>query len=188
MKTETHLKYARYLRDKYLADCSQFEKSAFVIGCVEPDVNLFSYLKGFRIKPFYGHNCENSVEFIKKSLQKLDKGQVRCFNLGRLVHYVCDAFTLPHNRAFSGGLREHTLYEKRLHRVIEEDIKQRSFDNVIFGNCTDELSSLYSKYGNTSHSEKSDSDFIRSAAAIIIKSWLSVQENRILIKNNRIPF
>ena len=36
------------------------------------------------------------------------------YRLGKLSHYIADAFTWPHNNTFSGTLRAHMAYEAQL--------------------------------------------------------------------------
>ncbi|HWS42189.1 MAG TPA: zinc dependent phospholipase C family protein [Pseudoflavonifractor sp.] len=37
------------------------------------------------------------------------------FRLGKLMHYIADAFTCPHNESFTGTLWSHRIYEAHLH-------------------------------------------------------------------------
>ena len=181
MKTETHLKYAYYLKEKYLSFCSSYDKGALVWGCVEPDVNLFSYLKGFRIKPFYGHNRENTTRYISKTVLKSENGQIGCFGLGRLVHYVCDAFTLPHNQLFICNMKEHNQYEKRLHYILTDmysDDRPIKYRNISSGGLNHELSVLCDRYYRSVHSEVNDAEFIISAVNSVMTAWVSGVQNR----------
>ena len=93
----------------------------FVLGNIEPDLNPFSYFRGFLKRPFFGHNWENSKNYIISSSIMLQKNSLRTFDLyrlGVLVHYLCDAFTYTHNCCFKGGLIHHTHYEKELHKAL----------------------------------------------------------------------
>ena len=46
------------------------------------------------------------------------------YRLGKLMHYIADSFTFPHNRIFSGTLREHMLYEDGLEEVLRKSLKE----------------------------------------------------------------
>ena len=78
-----------------------------------------------------GHNYENVMKYMEKLTKKLEKGGMgtvrQSFLLGKLVHYVADSFTYPHNSIFPGNLREHCQYETELHDYVNQMI---SSDNV----------------------------------------------------------
>ena len=48
MKTIDHLMLGRRLLAQYGAGASGLHRRAFLLGCVEPDYNLLSYLRGLR--------------------------------------------------------------------------------------------------------------------------------------------
>ena len=122
LKTESHLKLSIHLAKKYLSYAPLKTRVAFVLGSIGPDFNLFSYLKGFKVHAFHGHNWENSRNFIKHKtnsiLKSNFKSTINYYSLGRLLHFITDAFTYPHNRMYKGGLRQHTDYEKQLHNIL----------------------------------------------------------------------
>lgn len=134
MKTESHFKLALYLSKAYLSSLPLKVRIAFVLGSVEPDFNLLSYLKGFKVRAFYGHNWENSREYIKNSLKY--RRQTKCtsftdgFYLGRLLHFIDDAFTYPHNRMYDKGLKNHSLYEKALHKALMRQLDREAFEKL----------------------------------------------------------
>ena len=100
---------------------------AFLWGCVEPDLNIFTYLKGtLKIQPFRGHNFNNSKSCILSTIGKLQQCQhwklKEYYRLGKLMHYIADAFTYPHNENYREGIRYHRSYEKNLHGFIQNQI------------------------------------------------------------------
>lgn len=174
MKTETHLDLAIYLRNKHLYNRSTLDKAAFVVGCVEPDVNLCSYLKGFNLRPFFGHNWENAEKYILNCAEKTDRGHMGYLGMGRFVHYICDAFTFPHNKAYRDGLSKHTLYEKRLHtRVLEYCSRDESMDfQKPSTHLGDWVESLHKRYCRIAPSEETDAKFIFFAADCVVSRWV----------------
>ena len=42
---------------------------------------------------------------------------MRNYLLGKLIHYIADAFTFPHNNVFKGNLVQHCKYENKLHQA-----------------------------------------------------------------------
>lgn len=65
-------------------------------------------------------------KIVKKDMERLSnktkwkKGDY--YHLGKLLHYVTDAFTFPHNEEFRGNLKEHVEYEKKFHFLLEENV------------------------------------------------------------------
>ena len=71
-------------------------------GCIEPDLNVFTYLRGSRKeKKFHGHNAGNCRAHLEKLLRKIEERGLTsgydCFLLGVAVHYIADSFTAVHN-------------------------------------------------------------------------------------------
>lgn len=120
------------IRAEYIP-VSWWERTAFVLGNMEPDMNLFSYFRGFFTHTrMHGHNYENVLKKILCMIVKLKKKRdgeqdsrlrlYQFFLAGVMMHYAADAFTWPHNRGFEGNLRDHVLYELDLHRMWENEI------------------------------------------------------------------
>lgn len=49
------------------------------------------------------------------------------YRIGKLVHYLTDAFTCPHNSMFKGTIKEHVDYEKLLEQFFLEELKDCTF-------------------------------------------------------------
>ena len=175
LKTESHYKLALYLSESLLGSFPSHIRAAFVTGCVEPDFNLFSYLKGFSVRPFYGHNWENSREYIAQTFSEFkSRGCINTadfFKLGRLIHYVTDAFTYTHNRMYTGTLREHTLYEKQLHKVFMPfiDSSQPIRLSTYFA-LSHDISSAHARYSIQNMTPENDAEWIMSVSASLIRA------------------
>ncbi len=166
MKTETHLDLALKICKKQLKFVPFYKKFLFGLGCVLPDFDPISYLKGFRIRPFFGHNWENAKDYILRSAQNIkDKGVG--LRLGILVHYICDAFTFSHNSGFDGGLRDHTLYEKRLHDIVMQD-GSRNFQKTVTKNLARHIEANHHRYKQMPASMETDADFILSVSTATV--------------------
>lgn len=92
---------------------------AFLFGSFQPDCNPLTYLKGsLRAYKFRGHNFSNSQAYINAHILRLQ----RCarwtvwqyYTLGKLTHYLADAFTYPHNENYPDTLIAHRAYEDNL--------------------------------------------------------------------------
>ena len=50
----------------------------------------------------------------------------QCYLLGKLIHYVADAFTFLYNKVFKGNLVQHCKYENKLHAYMAERLQKDS--------------------------------------------------------------
>lgn len=128
MKTIDHHLIGLEIEEDMLGHMSLLQRKMFLLGCIEPDANPFTYLKGsMHFQKLHGHNYENSCRIIKKYLQVLTNTQkwsiFSYYKMGKLIHYAADAFTFPHNSEFKKSLRAHIEYEEKLHQQFMQDRK-----------------------------------------------------------------
>lgn len=130
MRGKSHRCLGQYLTEHYMQDVPKHYIRAFLIGCVEPDRNPITYLKGsLRFQWLRGHNYRNARRFMRRISQRLEgKTSLNLFDfytLGKLIHYTTDAFTSAHNDTFPSNLMDHRVYEVKLQehflRYLEED-------------------------------------------------------------------
>lgn len=119
MKQESHRLLGHHLIDRLQNQPKRRHTRAFLIGCVQPDRNPLSYLKGsIRSRWFYGHNYQNADRWIERHINHLSaKEKWNLWNyycLGKLIHYTSDAFTYVHNNCFKDTIAAHRAYEDRL--------------------------------------------------------------------------
>lgn len=119
MRGQSHICLGKYLANRYLSDLPKSCRAAFLTGCLEPDRNPLTYLKGsFRAQWLRGHNYRNARRFMRRISRRLE-GKVRLslfdyYTLGKLIHYTADAFTCAHNDFFPTALSDHRAYEMEL--------------------------------------------------------------------------
>lgn len=119
MKRKSHLGLGKKLSFEYFHSTSKYGRSAFLLGCMQPDWNPTTYLKGSRTYEWLrGHNYNNArrcMERLARYLESSHKwGLLSYYRLGKLIHYVTDAFTQAHNDWFEGDLKVHCSYENAL--------------------------------------------------------------------------
>lgn len=171
MKTETHRFFALWLIDKYLGELPAVYRAAFYIGCMEPDYSAISYLYGFFTRPFYGHDYENRRKWLEKRLNRLENFSLssgELFKLGRLVHFLCDAFTRVHNYPCHGNFSSHARYEKRLNSAMKSALFD---DGTVYapGTGKPEPISEHERYICGDPSPENDCRYIIDLAASVIK-------------------
>lgn len=123
MRGKSHQYLGEFLIDKYLPDISPRHRRAFLLGCVEPDRNPLTYLKGsFRCQWLRGHNYRNARRFMHILSRRLERkahwSALDYYALGKLIHYTADAFTYAHNETFPPDLSLHREYEDALQEAF----------------------------------------------------------------------
>lgn len=116
MRGQSHLYLGNYLIEHYMLNISKFHARAFLTGCIQPDKNPLTYLKGsVNHQWMRGHNYKNAQRFMRKISSRLESRTVfrlyDYYTLGKLIHYAADAFTFAHNESFGAGLSAHRQYE-----------------------------------------------------------------------------
>ena len=119
MRGKSHRCLGQYLTEHYMANTPKRYVRAFLIGCIEPDRNPATYLKGsLHFQWLRGHNYRNARRFMRRISQRLEnKDSMNLFDyytLGKLIHYTTDAFTYAHNDTFPTNLNDHRVYEAQL--------------------------------------------------------------------------
>lgn len=155
MKSCSHRTLGQYLTNTYLLDYPQFCQKAFSLGCIQPDKNPTTYLKGsFHWQWLRGHNWDNAKKYIRKTGDRLQARRrlklLDFYQLGKLIHYTADAFTYTHNKTYTENLSAHRGYESDLHGKLEAYLMELSNDyGIVFdpnGSVSDFISNNHRRY------------------------------------------
>lgn len=175
MQTRDHKMLAEFLVSEIGQELSVIYIKAFILGNIEPDKNLFTYLHGLvRGVKFHGHNYENILPVMEKLFDsmrgKRHWGVREYYQFGKLMHYIADAFTFPHNGIFKGNLMEHCRYEKELHKrflyTLQESQKQL-IQKRGRGNGLDRIKKLHEEYLRQAGNCENDCRYILKAAVML---------------------
>ncbi len=121
MRKKSHISLAKYIVDSLNEQSLQKHKKAFYLGSILPDC-----------KPSFlttRHEIQETFDQVAEKIHRLSSGEdiknLRVYfrDLGQVIHYVADYFTFPHNRNYTGTLRDHCTYEKRLKQSLKEYIR-----------------------------------------------------------------
>ena len=174
MNSNSHKMLADYLASSFLQNVSNLSIRLFKIGCTEPDRNLITYLKGsLRNQWFRGHNWVNSRNMILTAVKKLESKEyftpIDYYRIGRLVHYVADAFTYAHNYHFLGNLRDHRYYEDTLEESISAAFGTSLYlSDAQQGNTEDIILKYRKQYLLAGSGADTDSAFIKIVCSQIM--------------------
>ena len=153
-------------------------EAAFLFGSFQPDCNPLSYLKGSRTARFLrGHNYDNSKEYLFSQIRTLQNRENwtlwQYYTLGKLTHYLADAFTYPHNSTYSESLMAHRRYEARLRLYLEQQLEKYALGREERReDLTAALMKLHERYLTRSSDLRRDAVYICKANALLLASCL----------------
>lgn len=189
MQGRSHKYLASHLVDKYMTSLPKRHVRAFLIGCIQPDRNITTYLKGsIRSTWLRGHNWNNAKRFMARICARLEKkspcGILDYYALGKLIHYTADSFTYAHNDHFQDNLRRHKEYEKLLHQYFVRYLPSHKPSRVC---CTDslmnQLRTIHREYMTKPTGVYNDSKYALNACYLVMTRLVGAIEtngNKIL--------
>lgn len=165
------------LRGEEGFDARRFEL-AFLFGSFQPDCNPLSYLKGsLRASKLQGHNYSNSRRYINAHIEKLQRcphwTMWQYYTLGKLTHYLADAFTYPHNENFPDGLLDHHRYETELRLYLAAYLAHRAARRrAACGDLTAFIEKLHRHYISGGSDLRRDTRYILLATELLMACCL----------------
>ena len=139
-----------------------------------PYCNPLTYLKGsLRAYKFRGHNYSNSQHYIYSRISRLQRRQRwtiwQYYTLGKLTHYLADAFTYPHNENYPDSMLCHHQYETDLRAYLEEYLATRALRREKFRqDVADALQELHRQYMAGVADMRKDVQFILKATSLLM--------------------
>lgn len=178
MTAEGHQLLGHYLAQKYMNGAPRRYTRAFLIGCVQPDKNPTTYIKGsIRSQWLRGHNWGNSQRYIHRLTKRLERKErlylLDFYTMGKLIHYTTDAFTFAHNECFQENLMVHRRYERTLQRYFSrylESAPEESPENT--GHVMDMIRENHQDYENAPNGVYVDSRFAVSVCSSVLEILL----------------
>ncbi len=148
-----------------------FQKTAFIWGNIEPDLNFFTFFRGVTEgHGLCGHSFEKNsirIERLREKAECTQSGILKSYRLGKVMHYMADCFTFPHNDSFGGDLKAHMEYEHMLHRKLAAMLHitraEDEFDRAE-GDLWESFMEEHRKYLKSRRGEMDDIRFIIRAA------------------------
>ena len=151
---------------------------AFLFGSFQPDCNPLTYLKGsIRAYKFRGHNYSNSRRYIERRIRRLQARRRwtmwQYYTLGKLTHYLADAFTYPHNEHYPDPLLCHHQYETDLRAYLQEYLAERTVRRQQFrANVAESIAQLPDDSRQSAADQRMDVQFILEATSLLMAGCL----------------
>lgn len=174
MRGQSHLCLGNYLIEHYMPDISKYNARAFLTGCIQPDKNPLTYLKGsVNHQWLRGHNYKNAQLFMRKISSRLESrtalGLYDYYTLGKLIHYTADAFTYAHNESFGASLSAHREYESAHQFSFLSFIQQNPHVHIQFtGSIMDTVCKYHCEYSRIPSYILRDCHYILNVCCSII--------------------
>lgn len=151
----------------------RFEK-AFLFGSFQPDCNPLSYLKGsIRGRTLRGHNFTNSSRYIDRRIDRFQSRETwtmwQYYTLGKLTHYLADAFTFPHNDTYPDSIAAHRRYEDALRCQFAAYMETRTLARA--DACADvsaAIAELHRSYAERTSDRQRDICYILEATGLLM--------------------
>ena len=179
MRGKSHRCLGKYLVQHYMSDTPERYVKAFLLGCIEPDRNPATYLKGsIRCQWLRGHNYRNARRVMRAISARLERKETLklfdYYTLGKLIHYTTDAFTYAHNDTFPTALSDHREYEAALQDHFLEYMKQDPKVNPkIAGSVMEAIYSYHREYEAQAANIYTDTRFALNACCCVLAVLLT---------------
>lgn len=129
MRKKSHVSLANHMLDGFKDEVLISHSHMFQFGSLLPDL-----VPSFLTKK---HRVDTTFDILEKKLRKVidnyDGREIlsrsRCKDLGVVTHYIADYFTLPHNKKFTGSLKDHVNYEEVLKHSMRKYVSQENVEN-----------------------------------------------------------
>lgn len=174
MRGKSHRCLGQYLVQRYMSDTPSKYIHAFLIGCVEPDRNPATYLKGsLRCQWLRGHNYRNARRFMRHISCRLEQKErlnlIDYYTLGKLIHYTTDAFTFAHNETFPTNLNDHREYEAELQEHFLNYLQEDPEVNPkVAKSIMDAISAYHREYMDQCAGIHTDAKFALTACCCVL--------------------
>lgn len=174
MRGKSHHHLGHYLVKRYMENAPKRYIRAFLLGCVEPDKNPTTYLKGsFRRQWLRGHNYGNAQRYMERISRRLERKNrwniLDYYTMGKLIHYTTDAFTYAHNESFDKKLSDHRAYEAKLQDHFLTYLNDTpAVDLQISESVMDSIQSYHRDYVHQPVGIRTDSHFAITACCCVL--------------------
>ncbi len=168
----------RHPAGEYPGISGQTIRARLPVRLLSAGLQPLTYLKGsLRAYKFRGHNYSNSQHYIYSRISRLQRRQRwtiwQYYTLGKLTHYLADAFTYPHNENYPDSMLCHHQYETDLRAYLEEYLATRALRREKFRqDVADALQELHRQYMAGVADMRKDVQFILKATSLLMAGCL----------------
>lgn len=114
MRKKSHISLAKYMIETLNDEGLKKHKFAFCLGSILPDIKPSFVYKRHEIKGTFSDISRHIARLSEGPKAMRKKSRKYYMDLGQISHYLADYFTFLHNEVYTGSLKEHCSYEKKL--------------------------------------------------------------------------
>lgn len=131
MRKKSHISLAKYMIENLNDEGLKRHRLAFCLGSILPDIKPSFIYKRHEINGTFADICRHIARLSegRKAIRKTNRRYY--MDLGQISHYLADYFTFPHNDIYTGNLKEHCSYEKKLMEDLKVYIRDEEKKTVI---------------------------------------------------------
>lgn len=179
MRKKSHVSLARYLVENLNDEELKKHKFSFYLGSILPDIKPSFIYKRHEIDGTYPEVKKHIFRLSegKKLIEKKKKGRKYYMDLGQISHYLADYFTFPHNKIYTGSLKEHCSYEEQLKQELKRFLRS---DDVTKSHLKE--AELKSAENLCDFIQQIHADYIASKHNIEHDMWHIVEMNKRVIE------
>lgn len=176
LRKKSHILLAGFLADQMIdSDSLQLHRKAFCLGNILPDCKPSFLTTRHEYFGTFGA-LQDRICFLVLNGTEVFNERVFWRKIGEVMHYIADYFTFPHNKTFTGGLREHNQYEKELKNRLKQYIKSGdAYQNAVnepmlrFRNLTELIGYVQDRHEAYLQKQRTISDDIRYILSVCLQ-------------------
>ena len=179
MQKRSHKLLASALLQSQQGFAARRYELAFLFGSFQPDCNPLTYLKGsLHGRRLQGHCYPNSRAYVESRIRRLQQRREhwtmwQYYTLGKLTHYLADAYTYPHNPDYPDSMLDHHNYETDFRQFMRGYLahqhlrRQQARRDLVAA-----LEELHEQYMATRASMVRDAAYILKATSLLMAGCL----------------
>lgn len=178
MVKKNHIQLANALLEACGGLANRRHEWAFIYGSISPDCNPLTYFKGSIDYNFlHGHNYVNARRWMFRAIRRL-QGRTHWtlwdyYTLGKVTHYLGDAFIFPHNEHYPHGPVGHRCYEVKFRSLFKVYVKDHPpLPCKRIEGAVEAVTKLHCRYMAEASTVTRDMDYIIQSAMLVMTACL----------------
>lgn len=132
MRKKSHIALAKGILNGLSLGETIHHRFTLYVGSIWPDCTPSFLTRRHCIKDTMDIFVEEMKKFVEKYNDEKGMSIMMTFRMGKILHYVADYFTLPHNMHFEGNIKDHCAYEEKLKYAMYSFVDGISSGNIAF--------------------------------------------------------
>lgn len=123
MRKKSHISLARDIVRHSQDEELRQHRFAFYLGSILPDIKPSFLCRRHEISATFD-KVRQDIRILSEKIHDKKRQKRKYYrNLGQITHYIADYFTFPHNKSYTGNLKGHCSYEKKLKNRLSTYLK-----------------------------------------------------------------